>query len=160
MKANKKTFSKFGAVALVIGLSVAGYVVLDQVGRDKARAAATAPAPAIPVTVATAENKDVPVIVHGIGTVQAYNTVVVKSRVDGQIVKVDFKEGQDVKAAIRCSRSIPGRSRRRSSRRSRQARGRGAARRRPARPRPLRQAGRLGLPDAAELRPAEGDGRR
>ena len=35
---------------------------------------------------------------HGIGTVQAYNMVAIKSRVDGQIVKIDFKEGQDVKA--------------------------------------------------------------
>ena len=34
---------------------------------------------------------------HGIGTVQAYNSVSLKSRVDGQIVKIDFKEGQDVK---------------------------------------------------------------
>jgi multidrug efflux system membrane fusion protein len=33
---------------------------------------------------------------HGIGTVQAYNSVAIKSRVDGQIVKIDFKEGQEV----------------------------------------------------------------
>ena len=34
---------------------------------------------------------------HGIGTVQAYNTVAIKSRVDGQIVKINFKEGEEVK---------------------------------------------------------------
>jgi multidrug efflux system membrane fusion protein len=39
-----------------------------------------------------------PVYVRGMGTVQAYNAVTVKSRVDGQIVKVDFTEGQEVKA--------------------------------------------------------------
>ena len=97
MKMNKKAASRFGAVALVIGLSIAGYIVIDQMGRDRARAAAAAPAPLVPVTVATAEKKDVPIIVRGIGTVQAYKSVVVKARVDGQIVKVDFKEGQEVK---------------------------------------------------------------
>jgi len=55
-------------------------------------------APAIPVTDGKAETKDVPVFVTGIGTVQAYNSVSVKSRVDGQITKVFFKEGEEVKA--------------------------------------------------------------
>ena len=96
MKMNKKTASRFGAAALVIGLSIAGYIVIDQMGRDRARAAAAAPAPSVPVTVATAEKKDVPIIVRGIGTVQAYKSVVVKARVDGQIVKVAFEEGQFV----------------------------------------------------------------
>ena len=52
---------------------------------------------AIPVTAGTVAIEDVPVLLHGIGTVQAYNTVAVKSRVDGQIVKINFKEGQEVK---------------------------------------------------------------
>jgi hypothetical protein len=47
--------SRFGAGFLVIGLIVAGYIVIDQMGRDRARAAAARPTPAIPVTVATAE---------------------------------------------------------------------------------------------------------
>jgi len=46
----------------------------------------------------TAGTRDMPVYVRGLGTVQAYNSVSIKSRVDGQIVKVDFKEGQEVKA--------------------------------------------------------------
>ena len=53
--------------------------------------------PGIPVTAGTVATQDVPVFLNGIGTVQAYNMVAIKSRVDGQIVKVDFKEGQDVK---------------------------------------------------------------
>jgi membrane fusion protein, multidrug efflux system len=52
---------------------------------------------AIPVTAGTVAVEDVPVFLHGIGTVQAYNTVAIKSRVDGQIVKINFKEGQEVK---------------------------------------------------------------
>src|SRR5438270_11871163 len=61
-------------------------------------AAATAPQLAIPVTVATAERRDVPIYLTGLGTVQAFNTVTVKTRVDGELVKVAFTEGQDVKA--------------------------------------------------------------
>jgi membrane fusion protein, multidrug efflux system len=95
---NKRMLSRFGAAALVIGLIVAGYIVIDQMGRDRARAAAARPAPAIPVTIATAETKDVPIIVRGIGTVQAYKSVTIKARVDGQIVKVTFEEGQFVHA--------------------------------------------------------------
>jgi multidrug efflux system membrane fusion protein len=60
--------------------------------------AAAAPQPAIPVTVATAERRDVPIYLTGLGTVQAFNTVTVKTRVDGELVKVAFTEGQDVKA--------------------------------------------------------------
>jgi membrane fusion protein, multidrug efflux system len=53
--------------------------------------------PTVPVTAEKAQTRDMPVYVRGIGTVQAYNTVTIKSRVDGQIVKVDFTEGQEVK---------------------------------------------------------------
>src|SRR3974390_1926480 len=61
------------------------------------QAAAQTPGQAIPVTAGTVAIEDVPIFLHGIGTVQAYNSVSIKSRVDGQIVKVEFKEGQDVK---------------------------------------------------------------
>src|SRR5215475_181265 len=67
-------------------------------GSEAPHAAAQTPAPGIPVTAGTVVAQNVPVFLNGIGTVQAYNMVAVKSRVDGQIVKVDFKEGQDVKA--------------------------------------------------------------
>lgn len=64
----------------------------------KAADAPPPPAPGIPVTVGKVEAKDMPVLLSGIGTVQAYNTVTIKSRVDGQIVKVNFQEGQEVSA--------------------------------------------------------------
>ncbi|MBO0710501.1 MAG: efflux RND transporter periplasmic adaptor subunit [Acetobacteraceae bacterium] len=51
---------------------------------------------AIPVLVATAATKDVPVYLDGLGTVQALNTVTVRAMVDGPLVEVRFKEGQDV----------------------------------------------------------------
>src|SRR5271157_5488818 len=59
---------------------------------------AAVPPPAIPVSVAAAERRDVPIYLTGLGTVQAFNTVTVKTRVDGELVKVAFAEGQDVKA--------------------------------------------------------------
>ena len=53
--------------------------------------------PAIPVDIATVQKADVPVYLEGLGTVQAFYTVTVTARVDGQIDKVAFREGQDVK---------------------------------------------------------------
>jgi multidrug efflux system membrane fusion protein len=50
----------------------------------------------VPVVVATAQRGDLPVYFNGLGTVTAFNTVTVRSRVDGQLVSVAFKEGQYV----------------------------------------------------------------
>jgi len=54
--------------------------------------------PLVSVKAAIAERKNVPVYVRGLGTVQAFNTVRISTRVDGQITKVFFTEGQEVKA--------------------------------------------------------------
>ena len=51
----------------------------------------------VPVVVATTAKGDLPVFFNGLGNVTAFNTVTVRSRVDGQIVKVNFVEGQYVK---------------------------------------------------------------
>jgi len=50
----------------------------------------------VPVVVATATRGDLPVFLNGLGNVTAFNTVTVRSRVDGQIVKINFAEGQNV----------------------------------------------------------------
>ncbi len=52
----------------------------------------------VPVVAGTVEQKDVPIYLDGLGTVQAFNTVLVRSRVDGQVQRIAFEEGQDVKA--------------------------------------------------------------
>jgi membrane fusion protein, multidrug efflux system len=85
-----------GAVAI---LFVAAALVIwwHSFGGNGPQATAQMPAPAVPVTAGTVTAQDVPVYLQGIGTVQAYNMVTVKTRVDGQIVRVDFKEGQEVK---------------------------------------------------------------
>jgi len=51
----------------------------------------------IPVLVATAEQKDVPIYLDALGTVQAFNTVTIKAMVDGPLNTVNFTEGQNVK---------------------------------------------------------------
>jgi multidrug efflux system membrane fusion protein len=51
----------------------------------------------IPVTVVRVQKTDFPVYLNGLGTVQPYDTVTVRSRVDGQIIKVAFRQGQMVK---------------------------------------------------------------
>ena len=52
---------------------------------------------AIPVAVTKAESRDMPVYLTGLGSVEAFNTVVIKTRIDGQLVQVPIKEGQQVK---------------------------------------------------------------
>jgi membrane fusion protein, multidrug efflux system len=87
------------AIGAAAVLAVAAIVVIWQLnlGTGAPRAVAQTPAPGIPVTAGTVIAQDVPVFLQGIGTVQAYNSVAIKSRVDGQIVKVNFKEGDEVK---------------------------------------------------------------
>jgi len=52
----------------------------------------------VPVVAAKVEQKDVPIYLNGLGTVQAFNTVTVRARVDGNLTQVLFQEGQEVKA--------------------------------------------------------------
>ena len=84
----------------VLALSAAGSVAyLNRHSAPAAEAPAPPPAsPGVPVTAGTVTAADMPVLLNAIGTVQAFNNVTIKSRVDGQIVKVAFNEGQDVKA--------------------------------------------------------------
>jgi multidrug efflux system membrane fusion protein len=87
------------AIGAAVIIALAAIVVIWRLssGTEAPQAAAQPTPPGIPVTAGTVVAQDVPVFLHAIGTVQAYNSVAVKSRVDGQIVKIDFKEGQDVK---------------------------------------------------------------
>jgi multidrug efflux system membrane fusion protein len=63
--------------------------------KDK-QAQAAAANRAVPVAVASAVEQDMPVYLTGLGSVTAYNTVSLKSRVDGQLIQVNFREGQQV----------------------------------------------------------------
>lgn len=60
--------------------------------------ATTAPSPPpTPVEIALVQRRDVPVYLNDLGTVQAFNTVTIRSRVDGELQQVLFKEGQDIR---------------------------------------------------------------
>lgn len=84
-------------IAAVIAGGITWRHVSSSAATPLAASADIAPAP-IPATLGTAERKNVPVFLDGLGTVQAYNTVTVNTRVDGTLDKVSFVEGQDVKA--------------------------------------------------------------
>jgi multidrug efflux system membrane fusion protein len=62
----------------------------------KGKGGSGAGGPVVPVVVASAQRGDLPVYFSGLGTVTAFNTVTVRSRVDGQLISVAFKEGQFV----------------------------------------------------------------
>ena len=62
----------------------------------KAAAAAKAPPQPVPVTVAEVKTGDFPVYLNGLGTVQPYDTITVRSRVDGEVTNINFKQGQMV----------------------------------------------------------------
>jgi multidrug efflux system membrane fusion protein len=82
----------------VLAVALAGGAVWF-LERPPAHAADSTPAPeAVPVVVDKVRREDVPIFTTGLGTVQAFNTVTVRVRVDGQLDKVNFTEGQDVKA--------------------------------------------------------------
>jgi multidrug efflux system membrane fusion protein len=88
-------------ISAVVALSYFGwqrfYASEATKGENAQKSAATARAPAVPVTIAPVVKADFPVYLTGLGTVQGFNTVLVRTRVDGQIDKVAFKEGQVVK---------------------------------------------------------------
>src|SRR6202047_3298799 len=89
----------------IVALAAAGYFGWQRWhGADSAtqaenaqKSAASARRPAVPVTIAPVVKADFPVYLTGLGTVQGFNTVVVRTRVHGQIDQIAFKEGQLVK---------------------------------------------------------------
>ncbi len=86
---NRKTIAGVAGGLVAVGLvwHFGGFGARNERGK----------APPIPVTTTTITTQDVPLYLSGLGTVQAYNTVVVRARVDGELVKVAFREGQQVK---------------------------------------------------------------
>ena len=80
-------------------LGCGGYWLLEKSWERLPLAAEPAARPVpqgVPVIVAAARQGDMPVYLTGLGSVTAYNTVTVKSRVDGQLIKIAFREGQFV----------------------------------------------------------------
>jgi multidrug efflux system membrane fusion protein len=82
-------------VVLVAGASIYAFTGSSpQQRRAGGRFAADGP---VPVLVAAAARADVPVYLDAVGTTKALNTVTVRAQVDGKLLQVGFKEGEDVK---------------------------------------------------------------
>ena len=84
-----------GVVVAVLGAATAAYFINDSKAKEK-KGGGRGPA-AVPVSVEPAMQQSVPVRLQAIGNVEAFSTVSVKARVDGQIVALNFKEGQEIK---------------------------------------------------------------
>jgi multidrug efflux system membrane fusion protein len=103
LSVRRRRWPLFGALAaILVGSYVGWHYFIATKAADAAVELKTTggkggrPAP-IPVTVAPVKKADFPVYLNGLGTVQPFSTVTVRSRVDGQIIKVLFKQGRMVK---------------------------------------------------------------
>jgi membrane fusion protein, multidrug efflux system len=76
-------------------LATGGAVMLAR-APGSTRAAPSVAAPAVPVVAGTVKSSDVPIYLSGIGNVEAYNTVIVRSQIQGQLTQIPFTEGQTV----------------------------------------------------------------
>lgn len=88
-------------IVIIAAVASAGYLGWQKSGSEVGTSQTAQKGPprpaAVPVSVAPVQKTDFPVYLTGLGTVQGFNTVQVRSRVDGQIIKLEFKEGQIVK---------------------------------------------------------------
>ncbi len=83
-------------LAVALGVLCASFSGCTSAASKQQKAQAAAPR-AVSVAVAQVIQQDVPVYLVGLGSVTAFNTANIKSRIDGQIMRVNFKEGQSVK---------------------------------------------------------------
>ena len=83
---------------VLVGAVLLGALILRASRAPAATPARTPSTPAaVPVAAATVSRADVPVRLSALGSVTAFNTVTVRPRVDGQLMRVLFREGQFVK---------------------------------------------------------------
>ena len=84
-------------IYVAIGIAVACVAAAVIYWRHGSTETAKAAPPSVPVIVTQAAQQDVPIYYDALGTVQALNTVALRAQVNGQIVSVDFRQGQDVR---------------------------------------------------------------
>src|ERR1700731_4809321 len=90
-----KLVTIIAVLAIVAGGAVA--VTRTFVFRSTAAPAAPAPPPPIGIVAASVQSHDVPIYLRGVGTVIAYNNVLLRSQITGELVKISFHQGQQVK---------------------------------------------------------------
>jgi membrane fusion protein, multidrug efflux system len=81
-------------LSLLVVVAVLGWIAWH---RLETRNAEAPPPPAIPVVAGSVQSHAVPIYLHGVGTVIAFNNVVVRSQITGPIIKVSFEQGQTVR---------------------------------------------------------------
>lgn len=91
------TGQKSRRIYVAIGIAVACVAAAVIYWRRGSTETAKAAPPSVPVIVTQAAQQDVPIYYDALGTVQALNTVALRAQVNGQIVSVDFRQGQDVR---------------------------------------------------------------
>ncbi|HEY6259509.1 MAG TPA: efflux RND transporter periplasmic adaptor subunit [Xanthobacteraceae bacterium] len=87
---------RFLLAALLVAIVACGYYSRGLLFGTETETRAARPAPAQLVVADTAAQEPTPILVTGIGTVQSIATVMIKSRIDGEIANVNFEEGQEV----------------------------------------------------------------
>src|SRR5437899_6954307 len=86
------------AISAIAVAAIVGALVVKHRFPFEAASARTPPVvPTVPVVAGTVSSDDVPIYLQGVGTVIAYNTVIIRSQIQGQITKINFTEGQAVK---------------------------------------------------------------
>lgn len=91
----KRPSGRLALAGMIIALVIAGAALLP--GRALVHAQAAVTQSAVPVTITRATVKDVPIEERGLGTVQGFNSVLIRTRVDGTLMQVPVAEGQEVK---------------------------------------------------------------
>jgi multidrug efflux system membrane fusion protein len=86
------------AVLLTAVLAAGGFLYFKHTQVLEKAAATAAPPPPAPIVAGTVAQHDVPIYLTGVGTVIAYNTDVVRAQIQGQIISINFTEGQAVHA--------------------------------------------------------------
>jgi multidrug efflux system membrane fusion protein len=94
---SKRFFFSVVLVAVLAAAGAATYIVKDSRAKDQpVKGAAKGPG-TVPVMVVAASQQTLPVMVQAIGNVEAFTSVALKARIDGQIVAVNFQEGKEVR---------------------------------------------------------------
>jgi multidrug efflux system membrane fusion protein len=86
------------AAAAIAAFLFGGVIVVRNGTVFEKAASSPAPTPDVPVVAEQVRRDDVPIYLRGVGTVLAYNTVIVRSQIQGQITRIAFTEGQHVNA--------------------------------------------------------------
>lgn len=92
-----RSWAGMAGIAMIATLALAG----------GAEAQSPPASPGVPVTLAAAAHKDIPILLRNIGAVQAYQTVLMRARIDGTLEQVFFEEGQEVKRGDRLAQIDP-----------------------------------------------------